>query len=179
MKTTVSGVLSALILSSGIYIGSALAQTSPSTPPASSPTPSPSSQLDMKATEPKVITPPQSSNLPAKEDKKTADASGVIGGLAMSDLYNQDVYDTRDQKVGAVKDALFDQAGKLNSVILGVGGVLGLGEKNVGVPFTAIQTKVKDGKRYLVTDLTKEALETAPAYTYDRNTGQWVVASKT
>jgi len=43
--------------------------------------------------------------------------------------------------------------------------LLGLGEKNVGVPFNAIQIKVKDGKRYLVTELTKEALYPAPAYT--------------
>jgi hypothetical protein len=53
--------------------------------------------------------------------------------------------------------------------------LLGLGEKNVGVPFNAIQIKVKDGKRYLVTGL----LYPAPAYTYDRSSGQWVVASKT
>jgi sporulation protein YlmC with PRC-barrel domain len=171
MRGTLSGALSALVLSFTMCVASAQAQTSEPTPSASPP------QLDMKATQPMVVTPPQTSN-PAKEDQTNADAS-AFSGLAMSDLYNQDVYDARDQKIGAVKDALFDQAGKLNSVILGVGGLLGLGEKNVGVPFTAIQAKVKDGKRYLVTGLTREALEAAPTYTYDRNSGQWVVASKT
>ena len=113
-----------------------------------------------------------------REDRN-ANANGIIGGLALSDLYNQDIYDNQDKKIGAVKDGLFDQDGKLNSIILGVGGVLGMGEKDVGVPFNAIKIKVKDGKRYLVTDLTKEALDTAPAYTYDHSSGQWVVASKT
>ena len=177
MRTIASGVLSALILSSGICIGLAQAETTQQTP-TSPPTATPS-QLDMKADEPKVVTPPQTSNSPAKEDKSSADATAILGGLAISDLYNRDVYDTKDQKIGSVKDGLFDQDGKLNSVILGVGGVLGLGEKDVGVPFNAIQIKVKDGKRYLVTELTKETLDAAPAYTYDRSSGQWVVASKT
>jgi hypothetical protein len=38
----------------------------------------------------------------------------------------------------------------------------------------AIQVKIKDGKRYLVTDTSKEALQEAPAYTYDRALGGWV-----
>ena len=178
MKTIVTGALSALVLSSGICIGLAQAETIQQTPPTSPPTAATPSQLDMKAAEPKVVTPPQTSNSTVKEDKN-ANANAILGGLALSDFYNRDVYDTKDQKIGSVKDGLFDKDGKLNSIILGVGGVLGLGEKDVGVPFNAIQIKVKDGKRYLVTDMTKEALDTAPAYTYDRSSGQWVVVSKT
>ena len=179
MRIIASGVLTALVLSSGICIGLAQAETAQQTTPTTPPMTAPQTQNELRADEPKVVTPPQTSNSPAKEDKSSADATVILGGLAISDLYNRDVYDTKDQKIGSVKDGLFDQSGKLSSVILGVGGLLGLGEKDVGVPFNAIQIKVKDGKRYLVTELTKEALETAPAYTYDRSSGQWVVASKT
>ena len=177
MKIILASALSALLLSSGMCIGLAQAETTQRTPDTSPPTAAPS-QLDMKAAEPKVVTPPQTSNSAVKEDRN-ANANIILGGLALSDLYNRDVFDTQDKKIGSVKDGLFDQDGKLNSVILGVGGVLGLGEKDVGVPFNAIQIKVKDGKRYLVTDMTKEALDNAPAYTYDHSSGQWVVASKT
>ena len=36
----------------------------------------------------------------------------------------------------------------------------------------------KDGKRYLVLDTTKEALESAPGYTYDRSKSAWMPAAK-
>jgi sporulation protein YlmC with PRC-barrel domain len=177
MRIILAGALGALVLGSSMCIGLAQAETSRGTPDTSSSTPAPS-QLDMKAAEPNVIRPPQSSNSAAKEDKN-ANTKAIFNGLALSDLYNRDVYDAQDKKIGSVKDGLFNQEGKLNSIILGVGGVLGMGEKDVGVPFNAIKIKVKDGKRYLATDMTKEALDTAPAYTYDHSSGQWVVASKT
>ena len=99
-------------------------------------------------------------------------------GITMSEFYNQDVYDAQDKKIGSVKDAVLDQSGQVKTVILGVGGVLGLGEKDVAAPFNAIQVKTKDGKHYLVMDTTKEALQDAPGYTYDRDLGQWVPVSK-
>jgi len=36
----------------------------------------------------------------------------------------------------------------------------------------------KNGKRYLVMDTTKEALNSAPGYTFDRSTKQWVPAKQ-
>jgi PRC-barrel domain protein len=62
--------------------------------------------------------------------------------------------------------------------MLSVGGFLGLGEKDVAVPFNAIHLTEKNGNRYLVIDTTKEALQSAPGYTYDRTKGVWVPASK-
>jgi hypothetical protein len=61
-------------------------------------------------------------------------------------------------------------------VILGVGGFLGIGEKDVAVPFNVIRVTEKDGKRYLVMDTTKEALQNAKGYTYEK--GQWVPAKQ-
>jgi sporulation protein YlmC with PRC-barrel domain len=98
--------------------------------------------------------------------------------LPISDYYNQNVYDTRDNKIGEVNDLLLDNGGKVNAVIIGVGGFLGVGEKNVAVPFHAVKVSEKDGKRYLVLDTTKEALQTAPGYTYDRSKNVWLAATK-
>jgi len=36
----------------------------------------------------------------------------------------------------------------------------------------------KDGDRYLVMNTSKEALETAPGYVYDKSKGVWVPATK-
>ena len=98
--------------------------------------------------------------------------------LPISEYYKEDVYDAKDAKIGDVEDVLLDKNGKVDAVILGVGGFLGIGEKDVAVPFNAIRVTEKNGKRYLVVDTTKEALQSAPSYTYDRTKGVWVPATK-
>ena len=98
--------------------------------------------------------------------------------LPISEYYKEDVYDAKDAKIGDVEDVLLDKNGKVDAVILGVGGFLGIGEKDVAVPFNAIRATEKNGKRYLVMDTTKEALQSAPSYTYDRTKGVWVPATK-
>jgi sporulation protein YlmC with PRC-barrel domain len=100
------------------------------------------------------------------------------GALPISDYYNQSVYDNQDNKIGDVNDLLVDRDGKINAVIVGVGGFLGAGEKNVAVPFSALKVTDKNGKRYLVLDTSKQALENAPGYTFDRSSGQWVPAKQ-
>jgi hypothetical protein len=100
------------------------------------------------------------------------------GALGVSQYYNEDVYDAKDAKIGDIKDLLLDKNGQVAAVIISVGGFLGIGEKDVAVPFNAIHVTEKNGQRYLVMDTTKEALESAPSYTYDRSKGIWVPASK-
>jgi sporulation protein YlmC with PRC-barrel domain len=91
------------------------------------------------------------------------------GALPISDYYSQSVYDTKDNKIGDVKDLLVNKDGNIGVAIIGVGGFLGAGEKNVAVPFNALKLTDKNGKRYLVMETTKEALEKAPGYTFDRS----------
>jgi sporulation protein YlmC with PRC-barrel domain len=98
--------------------------------------------------------------------------------LPVSEYYKGDVYDAHDSKIGDIRDVLLEKSGQVAAVILGVGGFLGIGEKDVAVPFNAIRVTEKDGKRYLVMDTTKEALQSAKGYTYDRNKGAWVPATK-
>ena len=56
----------------------------------------------------------------------------------MSEYYKQDVYDTHDNKIGDVSDVLLDKNGQVTAVILGVG-FLGMGEKDVAVPFNSVR----------------------------------------
>ena len=97
--------------------------------------------------------------------------------MPISDYYNQNVYDVRDTKIGEVNDLLVDN-GKVNAVIIGVGGFLGVGEKNVAVAFPSLKLAEKDGKRYLVLNTIKEALESPPGYTCDRSKSAWMPAAK-
>jgi sporulation protein YlmC with PRC-barrel domain len=100
------------------------------------------------------------------------------GVLPLSDYYNQSVYDAKDNKIGDINDLLVEKDGKISAAIIGVGGFLGAGEKNVAIPFTALKLTEKNGKRYLVIDTTKEALNKAPGYTFDRTAKQWVPAKQ-
>jgi sporulation protein YlmC with PRC-barrel domain len=99
-------------------------------------------------------------------------------GITVSEYYKQSVYDTKDNKIGDVNDVLLDKSGQVSAVILGVGGFLGMGEKDVAVPFNAIKITEKDGNRYLVMDTSKEALQSATGYTYDRTKRVWMPATK-
>lgn len=85
--------------------------------------------------------------------------------VTITKWYKQNVYDRSDAKIGEIMDVLATDAGQITSFIVGVGGFLGMGEKDVAVAPTAIKTTMKDGKPYLVMDTTKDALKGAPGYT--------------
>jgi sporulation protein YlmC with PRC-barrel domain len=89
--------------------------------------------------------------------------------------YKQSVYDPSDSKIGEIEDVLVDRDGKVHALIIGVGGFLGIGEKDVAVPFDAVRFKTKDNNKwYAVMNTTKDALKTAPGFKYDSSTMTWV-----
>ncbi len=94
--------------------------------------------------------------------------------MTVNDWYKQSVYDPSNSKIGEIKDVLLSQDGKVNALIVGVGGFLGMGEKDVAVPFAAVKHTTKDGKVYLTLDTTKDALKAAPGLKYDRASTTWV-----
>jgi hypothetical protein len=98
--------------------------------------------------------------------------------VTVTDWYKQSVYDPSDSKIGEIMDVLMTPDGHTSAVIVGVGGFLGAGEKDVAVPFTAIKHTMKDNKVYLVMDATKDGLKAAPGFKYDRDKTTWVPDAK-
>ena len=94
--------------------------------------------------------------------------------LTVTDWYKKDVYDSNNNKIGEVMDVLVDKSGRINTLIVGVGGFLGAGEKDVAVPFDAVEATMKDKKMYLVMNATKDSLKSAPGFKYDRQMTKWV-----
>ena len=95
--------------------------------------------------------------------------------MTVTHWYKQNVYDPSDAKIGEIMDVLVDQSGKVNALIIGVGGFLGMGEKDVAVPFNAVQFKTKDNNKwYAVMNTTKDALKNAAGFKYDRDAMTWV-----
>jgi sporulation protein YlmC with PRC-barrel domain len=56
-----------------------------------------------------------------------------------STLMGVDVYGTDNQKIGDIDEVLIDRQGKIHGVVVGVGGFLGIGEKDVAIPFDQVQ----------------------------------------
>lgn len=94
--------------------------------------------------------------------------------MPISDWYGQAVYDRNNSKIGDVSDIMIDPQGQATIAIVGVGGFLGIGEKNVGVPFKSITRNMRDGKPYLTMDANKESLTSAAGLRYDRTTSMWM-----
>ena len=84
------------------------------------------------------------------------------------------MYDPHDNKIGQVMDVLVGKDGRVEATILGVGGFLGAGEKDVAVSFGSIKETRKNDKIYLTMDTTKDALKKAPGFKYDSNKTTWV-----
>lgn len=56
-----------------------------------------------------------------------------------SKLVGIGVYGPDHQRVGDINEVLLDKSGQAKVVVVGVGGFLGIGEKNVAVPFDAVE----------------------------------------
>lgn len=56
-----------------------------------------------------------------------------------SKLIGVDIYGPDNQKVGDVNEVLIDRSGQVKAVVVGVGGFLGIGEKDVAIPFDQVQ----------------------------------------
>jgi sporulation protein YlmC with PRC-barrel domain len=110
----------------------------------------------------------------------TAMAAGELmtsippNSLTVTDWYKQNVYDSNNNKIGEIMDVLVSSDGKIDALIVGVGGFLGAGEKDVAVNFDAVKKATKNDKIYLTMNTSKDALKSAPGFKYDSQKTTWV-----
>ena len=55
-----------------------------------------------------------------------------------SKLMGVDVYGADNQKIGDIDEVLVDRQGKIHGFVVGVGGFLGIGQKDVAIPFDQV-----------------------------------------
>jgi sporulation protein YlmC with PRC-barrel domain len=112
---------------------------------------------------------PERPGAPADSAKPSSsqivDAQGRDEWLA-SKLRGTTVLGSDNQKVGDVIDILLDKSGQVKAFIVGVGGVLGLGAKEVAVDLTEFREVPAAGgnKAQLKISMTKEQLTQAPDF---------------
>lgn len=99
----------------------------------------------------------------ASSDKVAREQSGNelrIDWIAGASVTSPDGTD-----IGSVNDAILDaETGQMIAAIIGVGGFLGIGEKQIAVPWD--QLTINYDAREITTELTKEEAEAAPEYVF-------------
>ncbi|MBY0560839.1 PRC-barrel domain-containing protein [Hyphomicrobium sp.] len=91
------------------------------------------------------------------------------GEQSTSSLIGLRVENTAGDNLGDINYLVLDEAGKISTAVIGVGGFLGVGEKNVGIPYNELKFSDKDGTRVAVIEASKDNLSAAPNYVWTEN----------
>jgi hypothetical protein len=107
-------------------------------------------------------------------NKMDLQASELIGSRVYAtetEINTDNTFDKADadwDDIGEINNLLVSRDGKINAVIVGVGGFLGLGEKNVALRMSELRFLKKSGDDaddyFVVVKSNKEQLEQAPEY---------------
>jgi sporulation protein YlmC with PRC-barrel domain len=68
-----------------------------------------------------------------------ASGTSFQGNWRASKVVGLKVYNDNNDSIGSINDLLTDKSGSIKAVVIGVGGVLGVGEQLVAVPFDKIK----------------------------------------
>lgn len=113
---------------------------------------------------------PSVSDRQKHSDKSLSKNRGSISsvpanGWQANELIGTDIYTSNDEDVGSVDDLIIDEDGQVVAVVVGVGGFLGLGEKDVAIGWDRVtKSKTSDDDRKLRVDMTREELSSAPEF---------------
>jgi hypothetical protein len=114
---------------------------------------------------------------PEATDTKTAEQpaapSAIQGLITMQDentfmgskLMNATVYSPQNEAIGDVNDVILTRDGAVDGVVVGVGGFLGIGEKDVAIKMDRIKLTETDNGVQLILDVTTDELAAAPEFT--------------
>ncbi len=139
-KFAIPAISLAALMASGI----AFAQTTPGQQPA------------QQKQEPATQAPSNSGMNVTVDAKKAVLATSYIGSS---------VFTAANENVGDVNDLIFDDKGMIQAVVIGVGGFLGMGEKDVAMPLNKITvTRDETNTIKLTIQASRDDLDKAPAF---------------
>jgi len=85
--------------------------------------------------------------------------------MLASTLLGTSVYNGENQSLGEINDVLLDADGQLRTVVIGVGGFLGIAERDVAVPWKALGVSRDENQDLMLRlDVSREQLENAPEF---------------
>jgi sporulation protein YlmC with PRC-barrel domain len=131
----------------------------------------------MAQTQPAPSTPPPAASAP----RATTTPGGATqlnwyshqtGEMRASKLIGTAVKNQAGETVGDINDVVLSKEGQVAAVVIGVGGFLGIGEREVAVSFDSIRLTQDENRNTVVSlNATKDALKAAPQW-------EWVSDSR-
>lgn len=163
MKKTLATMAATAVLTASTVLAPAFAQTSDTTPAAPAAPAAPSD-------------PAASSTAPAAPEAGSGMSSAASGSylteqsqtqISANDYIGKPIYNADNESIGDVNDLILEENGGIAAAVVGVGGFLGIGEKDVAVPMDKI-SMARDAQNNndvrLTTTETAEALQAAPEF---------------
>lgn len=166
MKKTLSTMAAAAVLMASTAIAPAFAQSS--TAPAA-----PNAQQMDKGAMPKTdaMSKDSAASGTAAMPNSTASATGEYltqqseTQVSANDYIGKAIYNAENNSIGDVNDLIMEQNGGIVAAVVGVGGFLGIGEKDVAVPMSKITMSRDDSNKVrLTTTETADSLKSAPEF---------------
>jgi hypothetical protein len=91
-------------------------------------------------------------------------ARSPADAISASTYFDRHVYNGAGERIGTVSDLIVGPDARIAAAVIGVGSFLGIGEKEVAVPFASMQIVRRDNDWHLVIEGTRDALSNAPTY---------------
>jgi uncharacterized protein YrrD len=109
--------------------------------------------------------PSERPNMAATTSTGDFNAAGEMSGHA---LIGATVRNEQREAVGKIEDVYVDNSGAIKTVVVAVGGFLGVGAKDVAVKWSDLKFSRDDKSIVIMTSWTKESLKAMPDFKYER-----------
>lgn len=111
-------------------------------------------------------TPPPATTPPASVQSTTPPAQvQAPGTIDVQKLIGRNVVNAQNETISEIESVIIGADGKIHQVILGVGGFLGIGARDVAVRYESLQVSRDDPNNMKVNlNVTKDTLQSAPEY---------------
>jgi sporulation protein YlmC with PRC-barrel domain len=112
-------------------------------------------------------TTPAPATAPATDNAAPAAPAVKADGSLATNIVGESVYNgagDNAENIGKVSDIVFDKDGQAKQIVIGVGGFLGVGAKNVAFDYDKLKWAEKNGDRWLVAETSKDALTALPDF---------------
>ena len=117
------------------------------------------------------MAPAAPATMPAAATTNTAQAGSYLteqsrDQVSANTYIGQSVYNGNNESIGKVTDLIMQKQGGIVAAVVGVGGFLGIGQKNVAVPISSVTVaqNSQDGTVKLTTSESLDTLKAAPEF---------------
>ena len=108
---------------------------------------------------------PALAQTPTSPSPSTAVVQPPSTELRASKLIGTTVKNSANESIGSINEVVLSNDGKVAAVVIGVGGFLGMGEREVAVNYDSLRlSRDSNDKTVVALDATKDSLKAAPEW---------------